>query len=65
MMRYGKKSLRAAANAAIRRLDALGGTGGLIAMDRQGHVELPFNTEGMYRGHISTSGRLSVAIYGS
>lgn len=26
------------------------GTGGLIAVDRQGNVCLPFNTEGMYRG---------------
>jgi beta-aspartyl-peptidase (threonine type) len=26
------------------------GSGGLIAVDRQGHVSLCFNTEGMYRG---------------
>lgn len=31
-------------------LPAVQGTGGLIAVDRQGNVCLPFNTEGMYRG---------------
>jgi len=29
----------------------LGGTGGLVAIDRQGNVAMPFNTPGMYRGH--------------
>lgn len=31
------------------KLPALGGVGGLIAVDREGNVALPFNSEGMYR----------------
>lgn len=63
MMRYGKMSLREAASAAIQRLTKLGGTGGLIAIDRQGNIAMPFNTEGMYRGSIDSEGRTTIEIY--
>ena len=33
----------------MEKLPALGGIGGLIAVDREGNVALPFNSEGMYR----------------
>lgn len=39
------------------------GLGGLIAIDNQGHIELAFNTSGMYRGWIDETGRMDVAIY--
>ena len=51
-MRYAGQSLAQAANAVVMQaVPALGGSGGLIAIDRAGNVCLPFNTEGMYRGH--------------
>lgn len=51
LMEYRGMSLEQAANEAIfQRLKKLGGEGGLIAIDAQGTVCLPFNTEGMYRG---------------
>lgn len=40
-----------------------GGEGGVIAMDRQGHVAMPFNSSGMYRGYISEDGAPTVAIF--
>ena len=50
-MAYGGASLEAATHAVVHEaLPAVQGTGGLIAVDRQGKVCLPFNTEGMYRG---------------
>ena len=50
-MAYGGATLDAACDAVVHQaLAAIGGTGGLIAVDRRGHVCLPFNTEGMYRG---------------
>jgi beta-aspartyl-peptidase (threonine type) len=50
-MAYGGQSLQQASDAVVHQtLAAIGGTGGLIAVDRQGNVCLPFNTEGMYRG---------------
>jgi len=39
------------------------GSGGLIALDADGGVELCFNTPGMYRGWIDADGSPHVAIY--
>ncbi|QDQ28072.1 isoaspartyl peptidase/L-asparaginase [Chitinimonas arctica] len=41
----------------------LGGTGGLIAVDWEGHIAMPFNCEGMYRAAVDASGIRTVAIY--
>ncbi len=50
-MAYGGLGLAQAADAVVHgALAAIGGTGGLVAVDRLGNVCLPFNTEGMYRG---------------
>ena len=40
-----------------------GGEGGVIAMDAQGNVAMPFNTSGMYRGYMGPDGTASVAIF--
>ncbi len=39
------------------------GEGGVIAIDRHGNIATPFNSEGMYRASIDTSGVMSIAIY--
>ena len=39
-------------------------TGGVIAMDDEGHIATPFNTPGMYRGWIDQNGGVTVAIFG-
>lgn len=63
-MAYGGRSLEAAANAVVHEaLAAIGGTGGLIAVDRFGNVCLPFNTEGMYRGVARTGVAPETFIY--
>ena len=50
-MAYAGQSLDAAAQEVVMNvLPPLGGRGGLIAIDAQGNLCLPFNTEGMYRG---------------
>ncbi len=64
MMRYTGLSLAEAANAVIMgKLTERGGTGGIIALDRQGRVAMPFNTSGMYRGVIDEAGNVEVLIY--
>ena len=51
-MRYAGQSLAQATEAVVMQsLPAIGGNGGLIAVDRQGHLSLIFNTDGMYRAH--------------
>jgi beta-aspartyl-peptidase (threonine type) len=63
LMDYREISLAAAAEAVLDKVARLGGTGGLIAIDREGNIALPFNTTGMYRGSVDTEGKKSVAIY--
>lgn len=64
MMEFGKIGLNKAANEMINhRLPALGGDGGLIAVDKNGNIALPFCTEGMYRGFVKEGGTRTVAIY--
>jgi len=40
-----------------------GGEGGVIAMDAQGNVAMPFNSSGMYRGYMGQDGVAAVAIF--
>ncbi|TVP50132.1 MAG: isoaspartyl peptidase/L-asparaginase [Gemmatimonadales bacterium] len=64
-MEYLGESLQAASEAVINdRLGVLGGTGGVVAIDRDGHPALYMNTPGMYRGHWMAGGRPFTAIYG-
>jgi beta-aspartyl-peptidase (threonine type) len=38
-------------------------TGGVIAMDGNGNIAWPFNTEGMYRGWIDQTGAVTTRIF--
>jgi beta-aspartyl-peptidase (threonine type) len=44
-------------------IPALGGDGGAIALDRDGHIAMPFNTDGMFRAWLDRAGEVHVAIY--
>jgi beta-aspartyl-peptidase (threonine type) len=64
-MQYGARSLAQAVEEVFN--DKLGGPdggkGGVIAVDMQGNVVMPFNTEGMYRGYIGPTGKPQVRMY--
>ncbi|MEJ1267813.1 isoaspartyl peptidase/L-asparaginase [Pantoea ananatis] len=63
-MRYGGRTLQqASVNVIHDSVLELGGGGGLIAVDREGNVALPFNGEGMYRAYARTDEAAEVAIY--
>lgn len=64
LMEYKGLSLKEACKIVVMdKLVKAGGEGGLIAVDKTGNIEMPFNSEGMYRGwsNDETSG---VEIYG-
>ena len=63
LMEYGGMKLQGAAQTALDEAKKIGGSGGLIAIDREGNIALPFNTSGMYRGYIDPNGKFVVEIY--
>jgi len=64
MMEYKGSSLKEAAEEVIQnKLTALGGTGGIIAIDKMGNIAMEFNTAGMYRAHMNADGELAIEIY--
>ena len=62
-MRYLGLSLAVAADQVVTELGAVGGSGGLIAIDAAGNVALPFNCSGMYRGVVGVDGIMRTGIY--
>lgn len=63
-VRYAGQDLISAGDAVIlRAVPGLGGNGGVISIDRNGRVHMPFNTSGMYRAAIDADGVRTVAIY--
>jgi beta-aspartyl-peptidase (threonine type) len=65
MMEYKNMSLREAAENAVKKLGDTGGEGGLIAVDKDGNVELVFNSKGMYRSSLRTGGKILTEIWHS
>ena len=57
-------TLEEAASEVIQnRVLKIGGDGGLIAVDANGNISMPFNTEGMYRASKFSTGETEIAIY--
>jgi beta-aspartyl-peptidase (threonine type) len=61
-MKYKGLDLETAARETLERLTEIGGDGGFIAVDAKGNIVLPFNCDGMYRGH-RTDDSSSIDIY--
>jgi len=54
---------KAADEVVHRRMIKIGGDGGLICVDGNGNIAMPFNTEGMYRAAKDSDGLLELSIY--
>ena len=64
LIEYKGLSLKEACDLVVYdKLVKMGGEGGLIAIDKHGNIEMPFNSEGMYRACRSCNGRYEVKIY--
>ncbi len=64
MMEYQARPIQDAADNVIqKKLAALGGTGGVIAIDKFGNMGISFNSAGMYRAYIDREGKPVVKIY--
>jgi len=64
LMLYKGMSLQEAADFEIfQKLKPMGADGGLIAVDKDGQIAMPFNTNAMFRAYIRSEGTEAVLIY--
>ncbi len=64
MMEYKGSTLEEASVEVIqKKLTNLGGTGGIIAVDKNGNMMMEFNTAGMYRATMNDKDELNIEIY--
>lgn len=64
LMEYKGLSLHEACRIVVHeKLVKMGGEGGLIAIDAQGNIALPFNSDGMYRGWMRSTDDFLTEIY--
>jgi L-asparaginase / beta-aspartyl-peptidase len=62
-MQYARRPLAESVNNTLARMKALGGNGGVIAIDARGEIVMEFNSEGMFRGLRSSDGRRETLIH--
>ena len=60
---YNKKSIKNAAKNTLKKVKELGGSGGVIGIDKNLNIIMDFNTEGMYRGYMKSNGDSAIEIY--
>ena len=63
LMEYKNMNVSEACREEIRKLTELNGTGGVIALDANGNIAMEFNTSGMFRGYIKSTGEKEIAIF--
>lgn len=62
-MAYAGASLPAASQAALAAMAHLGGEGGVVAIDWQGNITLPYTSAGMYRGWVRAGAPAQTRIF--
>lgn len=60
LMKYSGLTLEAAATSVIENIATHGGTGGLIAVDKNGNIAMPFSTQSMFRAYIVSDGQKTI-----
>ncbi len=63
LIEYKLLTLPEACAYSIQRLEKINGRGGLIAIDRWGNIQMPYNSEGMYRACCNVNGEITIRIF--
>lgn len=63
LMEYRALTVQQAADTVMKKVQTLGGDGGVIVLDKFGNMGVSFNSEGMYRAYINADGKPVVEIY--
>jgi beta-aspartyl-peptidase (threonine type) len=65
MVEYNRWTVERAADFIIhRKFKYYDVNGGVIVLGKSGNVAMPFNTPGMYRGYLKSTGEREVKLYG-
>ncbi|HEX6865815.1 MAG TPA: isoaspartyl peptidase/L-asparaginase [Caulobacteraceae bacterium] len=62
-VRFAGQTLAEAAHAVLDEIGALGGDGGMIAVDAAGNLAFPYNSQGMKRAWLTKDGEIGVAVF--
>lgn len=60
---YKNLSIDIAAKNTLNKVKNLGGSGGIVGIDKYGNIVMDFNTEGMYRAFKKSDGSYDIKIY--
>jgi beta-aspartyl-peptidase (threonine type) len=64
LIEYKGLSLKDASELVVMgKLVKAGGTGGVICVDKEGNISMPFNSRGMFRGYATADDKQGIAIY--
>lgn len=64
LMKYKGMSIEEASEEVImNKLKPIGGSGGIIGLDAQGNTIMTFNSDGMFRGKLSSNSEMVLGIY--
>jgi beta-aspartyl-peptidase (threonine type) len=64
LMEYKGLTLRQASEMVVNdKLVKAGGSGGVICVDKNGNISMPFNSSGMFRGFATMDGKEGIFIY--
>ena len=63
LLEYKQLDIKQAAKISLDKVKNLGGSGGVIALDKFGNYAMEFNTKGMYRGVKDSKGNFKVSIF--
>lgn len=63
MLYLGESVEQAAGYIVNEKLKSQGGSGGLIALDKNGNISMPFNTSGMFRGYVTQGNRPQIFMF--
>lgn len=65
LMLYKGLTINQAAEYVINdKLKKQNGNGGVIGVDKNGNITMPFNTSGMFRAYVKSNGETGIAIFG-
>lgn len=62
-MKYLNETVQQSSNFVISELEKIGGSGGVICIDKKGEINMPYNTSGMFRGYCKVDKEPQIFLY--